>query len=160
MKKSAALFLTLVLSGCAGWAPMYSDNSSLQAKTSDIYIAPIAGTNGIDLRNRLMLGWNTASAGNEKYKLTVTLNDPVTVYKGLQPTGDASWEEIRITASWTLATGAATIARSSETASESYTFVSDMVSADASKTAAMQNAVNSIGDKIEMKVNAIMKKEN
>jgi archaellin len=138
---------------------MYSNADNLQKKTVDIYIAPIAGTNGIDLRNRLILGWNTANAGGEKYRLTVRLNEPATIFKGLQRTGDATWEEIRIDASWVLSADDETIAQSRETASESYTFVSDLISANASKTAAIRHAVNSIGDKIEIKVNAKLKNE-
>ena len=159
MKKflSFAVFLAL-LSGC-GFVPMYSNNRALAAEQADIYIPPIAGTNGIDLRNHLILSWNTANVPGAKYELKVKLDEPITVYKGLQRTGDATWEEVRITASWTLSAGGVVIARASETASESYTFVSDLVSANASKISATQNAIFGIGQKIEMKVNAKLKSE-
>jgi hypothetical protein len=137
---------------------MYSDNAALQRELADIYIAPIAGTNGIDLRNRLILAWNTANEAPAKYHLSVRLNEPETIYKGLQITGDATWEEVRIRASWELKSGEETIAKSSEAASESYTFVSDLVSANASKTSAIGNAIQEIGNKIELKVNAKLKR--
>jgi hypothetical protein len=147
----------LSLAGC-GFAPMYSDNAALQKELEDIYIAPIAGTNGIDLRNRLILAWNTANDKSAKYRLSVKLSDPETIYKGLQRSGDATWEEVRIKASWELKSGDDTIAKSSEAASESYTFVSDLVSANASKTSAIGNAIQEIGNKIELKVNAKLKR--
>jgi hypothetical protein len=137
---------------------MYSDNQKLQDEVSDIYIAPIAGTNGIDLRNYLILGWNTPNNPDAKYRLSVSLNEPATIYKGLQRSGDATWEEIRINASWTLSAGKKVIIRSSESASESYAFVSDLVSANASKISATNNAIRQISERIEAKVNAKLKK--
>lgn len=154
MKKlSILLFL---LSAC-GFTPMYSNNSELQNEISDIYIAPIAGTNGIDLRNLLILSWNTPNTEGAKYKLNVHLNNPTTIYKARQRTGDATWEEIRMTASWTLYDRDKVIMKSSESASESYAFVSDLVATDAAKTTATKNTIKSIGEKIELKVNAKLK---
>ena len=143
--------------GC-GWTPMYSDSQKLRREARDIYIAPIAGTNGIDLRNYLILNWNTPNEQDAIYKLSVGLNDPATIYKGLQRSGDATWEEIRMTASWTLTSNGKTIAQSSESASESYTFVSDLISANAAKLTATSNAIRQIGERIETKVNAKLKK--
>ena len=60
-------------------------------------------------------------------------------------------------ARWTLYEDKNILAKSSESASESYTFVSDLVSASASKNAATSNAVLSIGEKIDMKVSAKLK---
>jgi hypothetical protein len=157
MKKIIPLVVFHIsLAGC-GFAPMYSDNAALQMELADIYIAPIAGTNGIDLRNHLILAWNTQNDPGAKYRLSVKLNDPETIYKGLQRTGDATWEEIRIKASWTLSSDGKVIAKSSEAASESYAFVSDLVSANASKISATGNAIQEIGNKIELKVNAKLK---
>ncbi|MDR1826408.1 MAG: hypothetical protein LBQ49_01820 [Rickettsiales bacterium] len=156
MKK---LLLTVVfglLTSC-GFAPMYSNNRALQAELSDIYIAPIVGTNGIDLRNHLIQSWNTPNVEGAKYSLVVAIKEPVTIYKGLLRSGDATWEEVRMTASWTLSTEGKVIARADETASESYTFVSDLVSANASKINAVQNVIRTIGEKIELKVNAKVK---
>jgi hypothetical protein len=147
------------LGGC-GFTPMYEENRKLQDKMLEIYIAPIEGTDGIDLRNHLISKWNTKNLPDSKYKLDVKLNKPTTVFKALQRTGDATWEEVRMTASWTLSEKAKVITKSSESASESYTFVSDLVSANASKTSAMQNAIKIISDSIELKVNAKLKNEN
>jgi len=156
MKKIGLFFCAAgaALSAGCGFTPVLSDNGRLGAKTRDIYIAPISGTTGIDLRNRLIVAWNTPSAEGARYTLAVKLDNPTTIYKGLQTTGAATWEEVRLEASWTLSENGAVIARSHETASESYTFVSDLISANAAKTTAISNAINSIGDKIEMKVNA------
>jgi archaellin len=151
--KTSLLLLFLPACASCGFAPMHS---ALPAEARDIYIAPIVGTNGIDLRNHLIVAWNTANSGTEKYSLAVRLNEPRTIYKGLQRTGDATWEEVRMTASWTLSRGSETIAKSRETASESYTFVSDLVAANASKAAAVKNATMSVGDSIEQKVNAML----
>lgn len=146
----------IMLAAC-GFTPMYKDNSALQAEISDIYIAPIAGTNGIELRNFLILSWNTDNNPGAKYTLKVKLYDPTTTYKGLQRSGDATWEEVRVVADWTLSSDDKIIVKSSETASESYTFVSDLVSANASRTSATQNAIQTIGANIEMKINAKLK---
>jgi hypothetical protein len=157
MKKLlAACSMMLVLSAC-GFSPMYRGESARGAETANIYIAPIEGTNGIELRNYLILAWNTPNIPESKYSLSVKLAEPATFYKAIQKTGDATWEEIRITASWTFSRGGEVIAKSSETAAESYTFVSDLVSANASKTSATGNAIRAIGEKIEMKVNAKLK---
>lgn len=156
MKKLIIIVVAIVISGC-GFAPMYSDNSALQSRLSDIYIAPIAGTNGIDLRNYLAMSWNTSNIKGAKYRLVVNLQNPRTIYKGLQRSGDATWDEVRVNARWTLYEDKNILAKSSESASESYTFVSDLVSASASKNAATSNAVLSIGEKIDMKVSAKLK---
>jgi len=161
MKKIGLFFCAagvLFSAGC-GFEPVFSDNQRLGAKTRDIYIAPISGTNGIDLRNRLIVAWNTPSNEGARYTLTVSLANPTTVYKGLQRSGAATWEEVKLEASWTLSENGAVIAKSHETASESYTFVSDLISANAAKTTAISNAINSIGDKIEMKVNSKLKND-
>ena len=154
--KQLLILCALWAAGC-GFVPMYSDNRGLQAELNDIYIAPIAGTNGIDLRNHLILNWNTVNEPGQKYELRVKLAEPVTIYKGLQRSGDATWEEVRVTASWTLSSDGRVIAGATETASESYTFVSDLVSANASRISATQNVIQSIGNKIEMRVNAKLK---
>ncbi|MDR0967938.1 MAG: LPS assembly lipoprotein LptE [Rickettsiales bacterium] len=138
-----------------GFSPMYSD--TLTATTKQIYIAPISGTNGIDLRNALTARFGGKnSADTAKYKLDVKLNSPAMIYKGLQKTGDATWQEIRITASYTLKDAATNKILESGTAiaSESYTFVSDLVAATASQTNATQNTIRVVADKIAMRVNA------
>jgi hypothetical protein len=103
------------------------------------------------------MGWRTPNNPGAKYVLRVMLYEPVTVYKGLRRSGDATWEEVRMTAMWSLSDGERVIAKSTESAAESYTFVADLVSANAAKISAEQNAIRSIGDKIEQKVNAKVK---
>ena len=49
------------------------------------------------------------------------------------------------------------IAASAESASESYPVVSDLISADASRSTATQNDIRQLGAKIESKVNAKLK---
>ena len=147
----------LSLTAC-GFAPMYSDARALHMELSDIYIEPIAGTNGIDLRNHLIMNWRTPNNPGAKYVLRVMLLEPVTIYKGLRRSGDATWEDVLMTAEWSLSEGETVIAKSAESAAESYTFVADLVSANAAKISAEQNAIRSIGDKIEQKVNARLKR--
>ena len=158
MKKVISIFALLfpLLAGC-GFVPMYSESHVLKAELADIYIAPIAGTNGIDLRNHLILNWNTSNIEGAKYTLHVDLREPQTFLKGLQRTGDATWEEVRVTATWRLSRDGETVAQSTETAAESYTFVADLVAAAASRANATRNAIRVIGNRITMKVNAKLK---
>lgn len=148
--------LTIALCSC-GFTPMYSDN--LQTNSADVFIAPISGTNGIDLRNNLraQFGGGNEEAG-AKYILTVDLKNPQNIYKGIQRTGDATWQEVRLTASYVLkdASGAEII-KGSETASESYTFVIDLVAANASQSNAVQNTINMLSQKISMRVGAAIR---
>ena len=144
---------SLFISAC-GFTPMHAPSNRLAAETADIYIAPISGTNGIDLRNQLIVAWDANNYQGAKYTLRVNLRPPETILKGRQRTGDATWEEVRIRASWSLYQEDMLVARSIETASESYIFVADMIAANASRIRAQQNAVQMIGERIEMKVNA------
>jgi len=154
MKK--ILFLVPLFLAACGWKPMYDSGGELRSKTRDIYIAPISGTNGIDLRNNLRAAWGTANATDSKYILTVNLRTPETIFKGLQLTGDATWQEVRMTATYELrerATGMIVVS-ALDTASESYTFVSDLVAAQASYNNAVQNSIRVLAGKIETRVNA------
>lgn len=160
MKKIFALCgLLFALCSC-GFSPMYSD--TLSAQTKDIWVAPISGTNGIDLRNllRAKLGDNDEEA-TAKYSLKIDLKNPYTNFKGLQKTGDATWQEIRMTAKYSLienATGQVLV-DSSEVASESYTFVRDLISAKSSQTNAVQNTIRLLSEKISMRVSAAVAKK-
>jgi len=136
---------------------MYRDNAALQSELAEIYIAPISGTEGIDLRNRLTLAWNATAEKNAKYKLAVSLGAAETKYKGLEKSGAATWEEVRMSAAWTLAEGDKRLAAGTASGAESYSFVSDMISANAAKAKAVQNVIRQIGEKIEMSVNARLK---
>lgn len=135
---------------------MYNDGGNLRSQTQDIYIAPISGTNGVDLRNALRASWGTDNSSMPKYTLEVNLQAPATIFKALQITGDATWQEVRMTAKYELRdteTGKV-ILSATDTASESYTFVSDLVAAQASYNNAVQNAISVLAGKIEARVNA------
>lgn len=137
--------MLLLLAAC-GFQPMYTE------RDTDIYVAPISGINGIDLRNTLNAKFGGVRDENAKYKLTVTLNEPVTRYKALETTGDATWQEIMLTAKYTLSSDDKTIATGSESASESYTFVRYLVAANASYNNAVQNTIQVLADKISARV--------
>ena len=139
MKKYLAALL--ILSAC-GFTPMYTE------RDTDIYVAPISGINGIDLRNSLNAKFGGMHDAGATYTLTVDLNEPVTRYKALEPTGDASWQEIVLTANYVLTVGDTEIAHGSESASESYTFVRYLVAANASYNNAVQNTIGVLAEKI------------
>jgi hypothetical protein len=132
---------------------MYS--TELSTQTSAVYITPISGTNGIDLRNALRArfgGANDESAAS--YILDVELKDPENIYRGLQKTGDATWQEVRMTANYSLKEkGRETILKGTDVAAESYTFVRDLVAAQASQTNAVQNSIRLLADRIATRVN-------
>lgn len=114
---------------------------------TNIYVPVISGINGIELRNAL----NTKFGGphsDAPYTLRVTLNNPVTKYKALEPTGDATWQEVRLTAQYVLEHDGKTIATGNEVAAESYTFVRYLVAANASYNNAVANTITVLADKI------------
>jgi hypothetical protein len=154
MKRQLALASAVALCAC-GFSPMYSDSRVAGAEA--VFVEPISGTSGIDLRNALhvRMGGRNDAAG-AKYALSVDLQNPDNIYHGLQTTGDATWQEVRMTAHYRLsekATGE-TILTGAEAASESYTFVRDLVAAKASQTNAVQNTIRLLADKISMRVSA------
>lgn len=140
MKKIIVLF-ALALIGC-GFRPMFS------GQNTDIYVPPISGINGIELRNRLNAQFGGQHDATAPYTLTVSLGNPITQYKALETTGDATWQEIRLTATYTLTRGDVTIASGNETASESYTFVRYLVASNASYNNAVQNIIQVLATKI------------
>ena len=115
---------------------------------TDIYVAPISGINGIDLRNALWARFGGQREPSATYTLNVRLENPVTQYKALQQTGDADWQEISLTASYTLLYGDRQIASGTERAAESYTFVRYLVASNASYNNAVQNAIRVLAEKI------------
>lgn len=140
MKK---IILLLMLSGC-GFSPMYV------GQDSDIYVAPIRGINGIELRNALNAKFGGVHDTDAKYTLTVNLSEPVTQYKALEQTGDATWQEISISAQYSLtdtATGRI-LTSGTERAAESYTFVRYLVASNASYNNAVKNSLTVLSDKI------------
>jgi hypothetical protein len=138
-------FLALFLCAC-GFTPMYS------GKKTDVYVAPISGTNGIDLRNALNVKFGGMNDSNAEYKLTVKLEEPTTKYKAIQSTGDATWQEVQLQANYVLSKNEKEIAKGREIASESYTFVRYLVAANASYNNAVQNSINILSEKIGIRV--------
>ncbi|MBQ6109937.1 MAG: hypothetical protein IJL05_00975 [Alphaproteobacteria bacterium] len=142
MKK---VFLFLMLVGCS-FKPVFSGSDT------DVYVAPISGINGIELRNALNTKFGGVHDNGAKYNLTVNLQNPTTQYKALERTGGATWQEVKLTASYVLQDGTKTIATGTESASESYTFVGYLVAANASYNNAVSNTIRVLADKIGMHV--------
>ena len=139
MKK---LLLVLLLAGC-GFRPLFSDNDT------DIYVSPItSGINGIELRNALNTYFGGQKDATARYTLDVVLKDPTTKYKALEATGISTWQEIMLSATYTLRSGDEVIATGEESASESYSFVRYLVAATASYNNAVQNTITVLAEKI------------
>ena len=125
---------------------------------TDIYVAPISGINGIELRNSLNSQFGGMHNQNAKYSLNVNLQEPVTKYKALERAGDAAWQEVKLKASYVLKQGDKEIARGDEFAIESYTFVRYLVAANASYNNAVINAIHELSNKISMRAIAEIQK--
>ena len=145
MKRILAIICVVLCAGC-GFRPMFS------GADTDIYVAPISGINGIELRNALNAKFGGVHDRTAKYTLTVNLSEPYTKYKALEPTGDATWQEI-------VARGDVQIARGTESASESYTFVRYLVAANASYNNAVQNTITVLAEKIGTRAIAELARE-
>jgi hypothetical protein len=141
MKKVLAIVVTMCLTAC-GFKPMF------HGQDTDIYVQPISGINGIDLRNALWAKFGGQRDANAKYTLEVNLGTPNTQYKALQLTGDAEWQEVSLTATYVLSQDGKKIASGTETAAESYTFVRYLVASNASYNNAVQNAIRVLAEKI------------
>ncbi len=141
MKKILIILFALFISAC-GFRPMFT------GEDMDIYVSPISGINGIDLRNALWARFGGQRAPDAAYTLTVKLNEPITQYKALERTGDATWQEISLTASYTLEHNGVQIATGTERAAESYTFVRYLVASNASYNNAVQNTIRVLAEKI------------
>ena len=141
MKK---LFLLLMLTACS-FKPVFSENST------DIYVTPISGINGIELRNSLNAKFGGIHDQGAKYSLVVNLQEPITQYKALERAGDAVWQEVKLNASYVLKRGDEEIAHGTETASESYTFVRYLVAANASYNNAVMNTIHQLAEKISVR---------
>jgi hypothetical protein len=125
---------------------MYSD------RQIDVYVAPISGTNGIDLSNALNAKFGGVWDASARYKLSVKLEEPTTQYKAIQSTGDATWQEVQIQANYTLLENGHEIAKGRESASESYTFVRYLVASNASYNNAVHNSIKILSEKIGTRV--------
>ena len=143
MKKIFSFLMLVLLSGC-GFTPMYV------GQDMDIYVTPISGINGIELRNSLNVRFGGAHDENAKYKLDVKLSNPVTRYKALEQTGDAAWQEVSISATYKLTenTSGRVLTSGRESAAESYTFVQYLVASNASYNNAIKNTLNILSNKI------------
>lgn len=144
----------LALCGC-GFKPMFSGNDT------NIYVPAISGINGIELRNALNTKFGGPKPSDAPYKLVVTLYDPTTKYKAIETSGAATWQEINLRANYVLNYKDQPIARGTETASESYTFVQYLVAANASYNNAVANTITVLADKIGARAIAeVYKHEN
>ena len=137
----------LLLAGC-GFRPMFTGNDA------DIYVAPISGINGIDLRNSLNAKFGGQHDASARYTLTVNLGEPTTQYKALERTGDATWQQVSMTAHFELVCDGEKIASGREVAAESYTFVRYLVAANASYNNAVKNIITVLADKISVRAMA------
>ena len=141
--------------GACSFKPVFSGDNT------DIYVAPISGINGIELRNSLNSQFGGMHEQDAKYSLIVNLSEPATKYKALERAGDAVWQEVKLNASYVLKHGDKEIAHGSESAAESYTFVRYLVAANASYNNAVMNTIHQLSDKIGMRViSEIQKVEN
>ncbi len=140
--KKILLFVILMCFGGCGFQPMFS------GQDTDIYVAPITGINGIDLRNALWAKFGGQRGTDATYTLTVELSSPHTQYKALEQTGDATWQEVSLTATYTLTHGGNKIATGTERAAESYTFVQYLVASNASYNNAVRNTIQVLAEKI------------
>jgi hypothetical protein len=145
MKKILFVLSCIVLSSC-GFIPMYS------GQTTDIYVAPISGINGIELRNALWAEFGGQYGTDATYTLDIQLHAPNTQYKALEQTGDAAWQEVSLTATYTLKHNNKQIASGSERAAESYPFVSYLVASNASYNNAVKNAIRTLSEQISSRV--------
>ena len=134
--------LCFLMLGACGFTPMFAGDQT------DIYVPAISGINGIELRNALNNKFGGQKDATAPYKLVVSLQNPTTKYKALETTGDATWQEIQLTASYVLTHGDEQIATGIESASESYTFVRYLVAANASYNNAVANTITVLADKI------------
>ncbi|MBQ5700457.1 MAG: hypothetical protein IIV74_04150 [Alphaproteobacteria bacterium] len=145
MKKICLLFVLFIMSAC-GFQPMFS------GQDTNIYVEPISGINGIELRNALWTKFGGQHNPDATYKLTVKLSSPNTQYKALERTGDATWQEISMTATYVLTHDDTQIASGTEQAAESYTFVQYLVASNASYNNAVKNTINVLAEKIGTRV--------
>ena len=140
--KKILLFVVLVVMSACGFKPMFS------GQDTNIYVEPISGINGIELRNALWAKFGGQHGTDATYKLTVKLSEPNTQYKALERTGDATWQEVALTATYTLTHNGEQIATGTERAAESYTFVRYLVASNASYNNAVKNTINVLAEKI------------
>ena len=145
MKKIFIILFTAILTSC-GFIPMYSE------QTTDIYVAPISGINGIELRNALWAEFGNQYGPDATYTLNIQLNAQQPPYTALERTGDAAWQEISLPATYTLKHNDNQIANGSEHAAESYPFVSYLVASNASYNNAVKNVIRTLSEQISTRI--------
>lgn len=141
MKKFLLITMLTILAGC-GFKPMFS------GQDTDIHVEPISGINGIELRNALWAKFGGQHDENAKYRLKIKLSAPNTQYKALERTGDATWQQVSLNATYVLTYNGKEIATGTESAAESYTFVQYLVASNASYNNAVKNTINVLAEKI------------
>ena len=102
----------------------------------------------MELRNALNTYFGGQKEPNAQYTLDVVQNDPTTKCKALEATGISTWQEIVLTAQYTLRAGDEVVATGQESASESYSFVRYLVAANASQNNAIKNTIMILAEKI------------
>jgi hypothetical protein len=157
MKKILILPILALLCSC-GFAPMY-ENDTRENLSYSVDILPIAGVDGIELRNRLKSELNPfGEPENPKYKLHIDFKTDES-FKGIQKTGDASWQEIDVRATFKLSDNAGKeLFSSRESVSESYPFVDNLISSNAAKKGAVDAAIKVLSEKISFKVKVFLGK--
>ena len=153
IEKMKKLFLFIFLAACS-FKPVFSGGDT------NVYVAPISGINGIELRNSLDAKFGGMHDQGAKYTLTVDLQEPITSYKAFERAGDASWQEVKLVASYVLTQDGKEIARGTESAAESYTFVRYLVASNASYNNAVMNTIHVLSEKISMRVITETQKHN
>ena len=134
--------MVLICLTACGFKPMFAGSAT------DIYVYPISGINGIDLRNALWAKFGGQHGPESEYALQINLSVPNNQYKALEQTGDATWQEVSLTASYKLTHNGDVIATGTETAAESYVFVRYLVASNASYNIAIQNTIQVLAEKI------------
>ena len=145
-------FLCFLFLCSCGFTPMFAHNDT------DVYIPVISGINGIELRNALNTNFGGQKPETAPYSLVVNLRSPQTKYKAIEPSGYATWQEIAITANYTINYNGEKIASGTEKASESYTFVRYLVASNAAYNNAVENAINVLAEKISARAIAEISK--
>lgn len=142
------ILIFLFLFSC-GFRPMYQDMSF------DIFVEPIkSGVSGIDLRNALNAKFGGSSNNNAEYRLLVKLDEPIKEYKAIEQTGEATWQEIKMIATYTLFKNDKEIAKGREVASDSYSIVRYLIAANAVYNNSIKNAITILSEKIATSVSA------
>lgn len=89
------------LTSCAGFAPVYAQNSTARANIAHIQLTPIAGRAGFTLAQEMQDRGGIRVGENGKYQLQITLT-PARRGLGIQVDNVATRFEVQISAKWVL----------------------------------------------------------